>query len=163
MLQVDIRDLGRGPVETAALLEPDDPIFAGLQLALAGPVTVAGRLQATGEGEYLWRGRIRGSVAAECRRCLSPVAQEIDAGADVLFSSDPDAADDPGVYPLPATATRVDVGEAVREEFALAARPYVVCREACAGLCPRCGADLNAGACSCTASAEPVRGHHGGS
>jgi uncharacterized protein len=27
-----------------------------------------------------------------------------------------------------------------------------VCREACRGLCPTCGADLNAGSCACAAS-----------
>jgi DUF177 domain-containing protein len=163
MLKVDIRDLGRGPVETDAELEPADPILDGLGLELAGPVTVEGSLQATSEGEYLWRGRIRASVTAECRRCLTNVRQEIDAGVDVLFSSDPDAADDPSIYPLAETATHVDVGEAVREELALAAQPYVLCREDCAGLCPKCGADLNAGPCECAASAEPVRGSHGGS
>ena len=156
MLRVDIRDLDRGPVETDVRLEPTDPIFEGLGLALAGPVDVSGRLQATSDREYLWRGRIQATVDAECRRCLTAVRQEIDAGADVLFSSDPDAADDPSVYPLPETAAAVDVGEAVREELALAAQPYVLCREDCAGLCPRCGADLNAGACRCAASAEPV-------
>jgi uncharacterized protein len=156
MLRVDIRDLDRGPVETDARLEPTDPIFEGLGLALAGPVDVSGRLQATSDGEYLWRGRIQAAVDTECRRCLTAVRQEIDAGADVLFSSDPDAADDPSVYALPETAAAVDVGEAVREELALAAQPYVLCREDCAGLCPRCGADLNAGACRCAASAEPV-------
>lgn len=30
------------------------------------------------------------------------------------------------------------------------ATPYVIlCKEDCAGLCPRCGADLNEGPCSC--------------
>ncbi len=162
MLKVDIRDLGRGPVETAGQFDPADPLFEGLGLELAEPVNVGGALQATAEGEYLWRGRIQTTVNAECRRCLTPVRQVIDAGMDVLFSSDPDAADDPSVYPLAESATHVDVGEAVREELVLAARPYVECREDCAGLCPRCGADLNAGACHCAESAEPVRGPNGG-
>ncbi|MBA2628036.1 MAG: hypothetical protein H0U85_08485, partial [Gemmatimonadales bacterium] len=98
---MDIRDLGRGPIETRATLEPNDPLFDGLGLELVGPIDVEGRLQAAGEGEYLWRGRIRASVAAECRRCLTDVRQVVDAGVDVLFSSDPDAADDPSVYPMP--------------------------------------------------------------
>ena len=162
MLRVDIRDLDRGPVDTDALLPAADPLFEGLGLTLVEPVDVTGRLQATADGEYLWRGHIRTTVAAECRRCLTPVRRPVDAGADVLFSSDPDAADDPSVYALAETATAVDVGEAVREELALAADPYVLCREDCAGLCPRCGADLNAGACHCAAPAEPVRGPNGG-
>ena len=62
MLRVDIRDLDRGPVETDARLEPTDPLFEGLGLALAGPVDVSGRLQATADGEYLWRGRIHAEI-----------------------------------------------------------------------------------------------------
>ena len=41
--------------------------------------------------------------------------------------------------------------------LALAAQAdLMLCREDCAGLCPRCGADLNAGPCGCHTPAEPV-------
>lgn len=156
MLRVDLRELRRGVVETAGRLEPDAPVFAGLDLTLSGPVEVSGQLQATGDGEFLWRGRVQGRVARECRRCLRPVEREIAADVDVLFSMDPDAADDPSVYPLARTATQVDVSEAVREELALAAPGWLLCREDCAGLCAGCGADLNAGPCACARTAEPV-------
>ena len=47
-------------------------------------------------------------------------------------------------------ATSVDVTEVVREELALAAQTdLLLCRDDCAGLCPTCGADLNAGPCAC--------------
>jgi uncharacterized protein len=155
MLRVDLRDLQRGPVETDGRLAPDDPVLAGLELELAGPVSVEGRLQETGPGEYFWRGRLRGERRAGCRRCLTDVMQPIDVEFGVLFSDDPDAADDPSVYPLPPHAAQLDLGDAVREELALALPPYVLCREDCAGLCARCGADLNAGPCQC-APAQPV-------
>jgi uncharacterized protein len=131
-------------------------MFEGLALQIVTPVTVTGRVQATDEGEYLWRGSISARVASECRRCLKPVEQDVTVDADVLFSADPDAADDPSVYPLAASATALELGEAVREELALAVSQFPLCREDCAGLCPGCGADLNAGPCSCAASAEPV-------
>lgn len=155
MLRVDLRDLNRGPVETVGRLEPDDPVFAGLELDLIGPVSVEGRLQATGPGEYFWRARLQADVRSDCRRCLTDVVRHVDEHVDVLFSDDPDAAEDSAVYLLPPGAGVIDLGEAVREELALAVEPYPVCREDCAGLCPRCGADLNAGACAC-APAEPV-------
>src|SRR5690606_4985599 len=137
MLRIDIRDLGRGPVDTNGELNGSSPALEGLQLELEGPVNIEGRLQATAEGEYLWRGRIRATVLSECRRCLATARREVDAPVDVLFSTDPDAADDPSVYQLPDSATHVDVAEAVREELALAAPTLVLCREECAGLCPR--------------------------
>jgi hypothetical protein len=42
MLRVEIRDLTRGPVVTDGELESDDPAFAGLDLQLAGPVSIRG-------------------------------------------------------------------------------------------------------------------------
>jgi uncharacterized protein len=158
MLRVDIRDLQRGPVKTVGKLPPGDPAFQGLDLELDGPVQVEGQLQATGEGEYLWRVHIHGHVRGECRRCLTEVLDPLDVDVDAaIFSTDPEAADDPDFYPLPERAVAVDVADVVREELALAAHTQLLlCREDCAGLCPRCGADLNAGRCECQPPAEPV-------
>lgn len=153
MLQYDLRDLARGPVETQAEVAADDPLFAGLGIALAGPVRVGGRLQATGEGRFYWHGSLHAVVAGECRRCLTPVTVPVEADIGALFADD--ALDDPDAYPLPPHATEVDLRPAVREELALAAPGYVVCREDCRGLCPRCGKDLNAGPCGCGPAADP--------
>lgn len=158
MLRVDIRDLQRGPVRTEGELPPDDPTFEGLGLDLVGPVVVHGQLQATAEGEYLWRGDLHGVVRGECRRCLTEVLDEVDVAVDAaVFSSDPDAVDDPDFYLLADRAASVDVGAVVREELALATQAHLLlCRDDCAGLCPRCGADLNAGPCACHNPAEPA-------
>lgn len=149
MLEVDIRELRRGPVETLGALAPDDPTFEGLELDLTGPLAVEGRLQETSDGEYFWRGRVLGAVKTTCRRCLTELTCPVEADVSVMFSSDPDAADDPGVYPVEASSHSLDVRPVVREELALAAPAFPLCREDCAGLCPTCGADLNAGPCAC--------------
>jgi uncharacterized protein len=154
MLQVDIRDLHHGPVETAGRLEPEDPTFAGLSLELKGPIQVHGRLSQTGDQEFYWQAHLAGMVHGTCRRCLTDVVYPLDTDVEVLFSADPEAGDDPSVYPLQAPVTRVDVRPAVREEVALAVSAFPLCREECAGLCPRCGADLNAGPCRCTAPSD---------
>jgi uncharacterized protein len=158
MLRVDIRDLQRSPVRTAGELLPDDPAFEGLDLNLVGPVSVTGQLQATGPGEYLWRGRIRGTMQGDCRRCLTDVRTDVDIEVvAAVFSSDPEAADDPDFYPLLERASHIDVRDVVREELVLTAPTrLLLCREDCAGLCLSCGAELNAGPCGCSAPAEPV-------
>ena len=124
---MDIRDLHRGPVRTIGELAPEDPTFEGLGLDLLGPVTVQGQLQATGDGEYLWRGDLHGVVRGECRRCLTEVIDDVDVAVDAaVFSSDPEASDDPDFYPLPERAAAVDVGAVVREEFALAMHAHLL-------------------------------------
>ncbi len=155
MLRVDLRELALGPVETRGELAQADPLFAGLDVALGAPVVVGGRLQATGDGRFYWHGTLATVVAAACRRCLAPVAVPVSADIGALFTQDAEALDDPDSYPLAPDATAIDVTPAVREEVILAVPRYVLCREDCRGLCPRCGQDLNAGPCGCAPAADP--------
>ncbi|MGH7342129.1 MAG: YceD family protein, partial [Candidatus Rokuibacteriota bacterium] len=126
MLQVDLRELGRGPVDTAGELPQDDPLFEGLDVALTGPVRVTGRLQATGEGRYFWHGGVRAAVSSHCRRCLTPVTVPVAASVGALFSRDADALEDPDAYALAPDARAIDLRPAVREELMLAAPQYVL-------------------------------------
>jgi uncharacterized protein len=143
-------------VKTVGELGPDDSAFEGLDLDLTEPVSVTGQLQTTGPGEYLWRGSIHATMQGDCRRCLSEVRTQVDIDVDAaMFSTDPDAADDPDFYPLPERASHIDIRDVVREELILAAPTrLLLCREDCAGLCLTCGADLNAGPCGCSTPAH---------
>ncbi|HEU4800305.1 MAG TPA: DUF177 domain-containing protein [Gemmatimonadales bacterium] len=154
MLRVDLRELRHGPVEVRADVAAGDAMFEGLDLDLVEPVEVDGLVQAADSGEYLFRAQVGTRARFACRRCLTDVEHDIELDLNVLFSSDPDAADDPSIYPLPVNPTHLDLGSVLREELALAVSPFVLCREDCAGLCPECGADLNAGPCNCAVAAE---------
>lgn len=157
MLRVDVRALRRGPVETAAEVPPDAPALAGLGLTFEGPVSVSGLLQGAPERQtFRWQGRITAVASGQCRRCLAPVRIPVETAVAVVFSADPDAADDPGVYPVVEPVIEIDLTPVLREELLLAVPSFVLCREDCAGLCQRCGADLNSGPCGCTAPAEPA-------
>src|SRR5438093_13326194 len=112
MLQVDLRELARGPVQTRAELAGDDPLFEGLEVVLADPVRVAGRLQSAGEGRFYWRGSLSTQVAGVCRRCLVPVALPVAADIAALFSQGPDALVGPKPYPLTRAAPWCDLGPA---------------------------------------------------
>src|SRR2546422_5373463 len=83
---------------------------------------------------------IRDVAVTGVQTCALPIS---------LFSADPDALEDPSSYPLAPDATEIDLRPAVREELLLAVPRWVVCRDDCRGLCPRCGKDLNPGPCGC--------------
>ncbi len=155
MLQVDLRELARGAVETRGELAADDPLLTGAGVVFAEPIRVAGRLQAAGPERFYWQGSLHTVVAGECRRCLTPVPVAVGAEVGALFTQEADAADDPDAYHLGRDATRIDVTPAVREEVILAVPRYVLCREDCRGLCPRCGQNLNAGPCGCPPATDP--------
>jgi uncharacterized protein len=50
-----------------------------------------------------------------------------------------------------------DTKELAREQTELLTPIHVLCTEACAGLCPECGADLNAAKCSCVVEVTDPR------
>src|SRR2546423_15585541 len=99
MLQVDLRELARGPVDTQGQLAGNDPLLEELDGALAEPVRVAGRLQAAGEGRFYWRASLRTRMAGQCRRCLAAVTVPAAAAGAAPFSHGPHPRGAPSSYP----------------------------------------------------------------
>ncbi len=155
MLRIDLAAVREGPVAIADQLAPDHPLVVATGLALAAPLVISGRLSTAGEGKFYWQASLETVVRAECRRCLAPVNVPIAESLGLVFVHEEEAEGDDDCYLVPRRASVLDLSEAVREELLLAAPQFVECREDCRGLCPRCGADLNAGACGCAAEMDP--------
>lgn len=150
MLSFDIRELETDAVAVDSDLAADDPIWQADDAMPAGPVHVSGRLSAAGTGRFYWHGRIAGSAVLPCRRCLQETSVEVQDEAHVIFAAtDVEEAEEPDVYPFDPRARELDLRPAVRELWLLNAPRFVLCKDDCKGLCPNCGADLNAGPCSC--------------
>jgi uncharacterized protein len=150
MLSYNVRDLEHQAARVDGHLGADDPIWqAGDQLP-SEPVHVTGRLSKTGSGQFYWHGRLEGAAEVTCRRCLTTVHPRVSEEVHVVFAEEGDTgADDPDVYVLSPRTAVVDLRPAVREQWLLSVPAFALCREECKGLCPRCGADLNAGECEC--------------
>jgi uncharacterized protein len=102
------------------------------------------------------RGKVRSSARLECVRCLQtfelPLAVDLTvvadrAGGRVRLEEELEADD----YMLFHDGRQLDLREQARESLLLELPITPHCREDCRGLCPRCGADLNLGACGCPA------------
>ncbi len=156
MLKMNIAGIDRADVEIHEEVPADDPMWDGTGVHLVEPLKVELTAREVGDG-ILVRGRIRATVERECRRCLTSVRQPVDDTVDMYFTTIGDDEDELGgeVYPLPARGTELDVTEAVREQLLLRAPQYVLCSEACRGLCPHCGTNLNEGSCDCVSEAAP--------
>lgn len=150
MLKVSLSALDRGEVHVREQVSPDDPMWEGAGLTLAAPLDVDLAARSVGEGVFL-RGRLRTTVRQACRRCLTSVEQPVDDTIDLFFEplTDEDDGADGEVYPLPERGDELDLREAVREQLLLRAPEFALCSEACRGLCPQCGTDLNTGQCDC--------------
>ena len=115
--------------------------FAGQAYAVV-PELMPARLDVSRTTQSGWALRLRFEAALEgpCMRCLGPAAPrfavdarevEIPGGGEELSSP---YVDGDGV---------LDLGGWARDALALALPAQITCRADCAGLCPRCGADLN--------------------
>ena len=123
----------------------------GYRRAVAGDV----HLLRTTRG-ILLRAKLRVEPEYECSRCLKQFITPVDLEIDELFAFSRDPVSlavielDPDEFHL-EDEQYLDASEAVRQ-YEVAARPIrSLCRPDCAGLCPRCGRDLNEGPCECAA------------
>lgn len=156
MLRIDLGEVRAGAVDTPGQVDPSDPVWEGTELALAAPLRVQGRFSRAGEGKYFWHARMETRLRMECRRCLTPVEVPLAQELELLFAvADEALEDDVGCYAIPERASEVDLRDALREELLLAVPQFVECRPDCRGLCPACGANLNAGPCGCRPKRDP--------
>jgi len=156
MLRIDLGEVRAGAVETTGSVEPSDPLWNGADVALAAPLAVEGRLSRAGGRKYFWQARMETVLHLECRRCLAPLDVPFSQAMELLFIAETDAPDeDAGCYVIPSRTAVLDLREAVREELLLGVPRFVECSPDCRGLCPRCGANLNVGACGCRQERDP--------
>jgi len=155
MLCYDIRELEREAIRVDGCLDPTDAVWLEGDVLPAEPVQATGRLSKAGTGRYYWSGHIDGTLHGECRRCLIDVSAHVAEDVHVLFAGSGDEiADDPDAYALPSHAAVLDLRPAVREQWLLGVPSFLLCREDCKGMCPRCGADRNAGLCKCPSETD---------
>jgi uncharacterized protein len=156
MLKVDLGQLARNKrLQIDARVPAADALFDGLAFQLRGPLQLELEAQQAGS-DVLVRGTLVGEAELACRRCLTDVDTPIREDVALVFragvsEADAEAAE---VYALPEKGHELDLGHALREHLVLAVPEFAICREACRGLCPICGTNLNETTCSC--EPEPV-------
>ena len=84
---------------------------------------------------------VRGTVAAELERCCPRCGE--------FFSTTVSDSSFLRAYDLSEDVEAVDVTPDLREAILIHLSAFSRCRPDCAGLCPRCGKNLNVGPCSC--------------
>jgi uncharacterized protein len=125
-------------------------------LVALGPVEWRGSVEFADPGFYL-RARLAYEQTLTCDRCLAPFVQPVSSDIELLVLVEPSQQEEVGEHQL----EEEELGMLVIEEEVLDTAPLLLeqlqlnipmkplCRSDCAGLCPRCGADLNAGPCDC--------------
>jgi uncharacterized protein len=157
MLILLLAAVERGDERVRGEIPTDDAFWEGTGIALLEPLAVEASARYVAPGVYV-RAHLRTRLALECRRCLTAVEWPIDETVELLYeqlSQEEFDQMEGDVYPLDLHAAELDLTEALREQLMLRVPQYVVCDEACRGLCPQCGANLNETECGCTPAEEP--------
>ncbi|HMM48498.1 MAG TPA: DUF177 domain-containing protein [Miltoncostaeaceae bacterium] len=95
--------------------------------------------------------RVAGRLVGPCWRCLDEAAVPItiDAREFVAAGRAADAPFEEGLDSVYVADERVDAALWVRDAFAEAVPPMILCRPDCVGLCPQCGVNRNHQPCEC--------------
>ncbi len=123
-----------------------------------GPARVRGQLHIVRSGhDFVITGSFSGGVDLVCGRCLERFRFRAEDRFDLYCPvSGPEAAQDEHELTedeLDVTYVeegRINTDQLLRESVLLSLPVQPLCQEACRGLCPRCGANLNQGPCGCT-------------
>jgi uncharacterized protein len=128
----------RLPVEVAPF------VFGGLEYSVPGG-GVELELRAARVGDHLTlTACVEAEIDGPCQRCLEPARVRVEArGLDYVRHGDSELEEDAEVDAY-TSAFGVDVERWARDLLADGLPAQLLCREDCAGLCPVCGADLNA-------------------
>jgi uncharacterized protein len=119
-------------------------------------IRITGAVNLTKHGhDILVRGNLSGHLDLACSRCLKSFTQPVAADFDLLLVPAPStvAAEEelsPSDLDLDYyTGEIVDLETILKEQIILMMPVKPLCEEACKGLCPQCGANLNQQTCQC--------------
>ncbi|MCL2126187.1 MAG: DUF177 domain-containing protein [Oscillospiraceae bacterium] len=93
------------------------------------------------------------SCVCVCARCLKEFEYPVHQQVVVYLSEGEDDGSNPDVYFFQGDT--VDAGEIILTEFIIEYDQRLFCSDNCAGLCEKCGADLNDGPCGCKVDVDP--------
>ena len=125
--------------------------FSG-RYPVSRPVRVAGEVRNTADVLELEL-TARTTLDAVCDRCGKAFKQDKEIPYSCMLAEELQNEDNDEIVLL--EDGKVDVGDLARTAFILGMDTKTLCSEDCKGLCPRCGADLNLGPCSCKKETDP--------
>jgi uncharacterized protein len=116
------------------------------------------------DGQIRIAGDLKTRLELVCARCLEPVVEEVSREFDLFYRPISMIAREEEVR-LKSDDTEVAffegdglfLADVLAEQVLLALPMKVICRSDCRGLCPQCGANLNAEDCRCESHAADPR------
>jgi uncharacterized protein len=161
-VKIDISKIAHEPLGFDEVILIDAERLDSEQVADSITVHLEGEVRPV-EDVFSVAGRCSAEGPLACSRCLEPVPWKVAEDFSVEYRM-------PSAAPVDAEAgleeedldvaflenDELDLAELAAEQILLAMPMRIVCQSSCAGLCPRCGANLNNdGECGCEPEVDP--------
>ena len=151
---LDVKPILRDPAKRLTFqfeMDLSDLEFSGRH-PVSRPVTVEGQAYSSADVLQLEL-TARSTLDAVCDRCGKEFLQDKEVPYSCMLAEELQDEDNDEIVLL--EEGKVDLADLARTAFVLGMDTKTLCSEDCKGLCPRCGADLNLGPCSCKKEADP--------
>jgi uncharacterized protein len=154
----------RSPHERVEQVYPPEALGADQESwSVLAPATLAFDIYKDAD-RFRLVGALQTVLELSCSRCLEPFRWPVDAAFDLRYQP---------LAPPPPEGERevqeddlssafyedetIDLGQLMREQCYLAVPMKPLCREACRGLCPQCGTNMNREPCACSRAWDDPR------
>ncbi len=142
-----------------AAFDPQDEDYR-----VVAPVELSLTVEKAGADTFRVTGRATTRLELECGRCLEPFEMPVDAAFELRYvpheenrgEGEREVSEDDLTTAFYREGS-LDIIDLLREQFQLALPMKPLCAEACKGLCPDCGTNLNRTDCGCEPTWEDPR------
>lgn len=140
------------------------PSADGDPFRVVAPVGLSFDVDRQEPGRYRVSGHLTGEIELECGRCLEgftlPVVSDFDLRyvprTENVGEGEREVEEDDLATSF-YDDDQIDLTHLIMEQFQLALPMKALCSDACRGLCPQCGTNLNTGSCNCSVKWEDPR------
>ena len=118
------------------------------------PVNAEGMIRNTA-GVLMMTGAVRTCLHGICDRCAGEFTRDVEIPINVVLVTELADEDNEDEWVFPLEGDSADLEDIIRTIFVLNLDSKLLCKDDCAGLCCRCGKNLNDGPCNCQKELDP--------
>ena len=129
-------------------------LLYGTSYPVSEPVLASGTVRNTA-GVLVMTGSVTTCLHGVCDRCANDFTRSVEFPIDVVLVEELSNEENEDEWVFPLKGECADLEEIVRTVFVLNMDSKLLCKSDCAGICCRCGKNLNEGPCTCQKEIDP--------
>ena len=126
----------------------------GTSYPISEPVVAEGTVRNTA-GVLVMKGMIHTTIHGTCDRCAGDFDRYMETPIDAVLVTELANEENEDEWVFPLEGDSADLEDIIRTIFVLNLDSKLLCKDDCAGLCCRCGKNLNDGPCNCQKELDP--------